>query len=116
MLGKSDRIIARGKPKPGAGFDPGHDKWDYAYSIGRLRPDIVAQLWHSTADDASAIEGFGYRRLAPWVFVRTDADRVDAGAVQRIACTILGDDPFVLGSTTNVLENREAVLHRYCSE
>ena len=23
------------------GFYPGHLKWDYAYSIGQLRPDVV---------------------------------------------------------------------------
>ena len=24
---------------------PGHMKWDYAYSIGKLKPDIIVQLW-----------------------------------------------------------------------
>ena len=27
------------------GFYPGHLKYDYGYSIGKLKPDIVLQLW-----------------------------------------------------------------------
>jgi hypothetical protein len=27
------------------GFWPGHLKWDYAYTIGELRPDAVYQQW-----------------------------------------------------------------------
>jgi arabinofuranosyltransferase len=48
LLGKTDPVIARrgmvGPPTGPArwvGFWPGHLKWDYAYSIGRLRPDAV---------------------------------------------------------------------------
>jgi len=53
ILGKNDRHIARLKmrlPKgPGkvVAFYPGHLKWDYAYSIGRLRPDVVVHLWQA---------------------------------------------------------------------
>jgi hypothetical protein len=56
LLGKSDRTIARGEMKNLAGkdagrldelmaFKPGHTKWDYDYSIGRLKPDVVANTW-----------------------------------------------------------------------
>lgn len=38
FLGKSDRHIARGRAHPGP---PGHNKWDYAYSLGRVRPDLI---------------------------------------------------------------------------
>jgi len=24
---------------------PGHMKWDYDYSIGQLKPDMIVQLW-----------------------------------------------------------------------
>ncbi len=33
-------------------FRPGHMKFDYAYSIGRLQPDVVVQLWQQ-ADEAA---------------------------------------------------------------
>jgi len=51
MLGKADSAVARlpGRVPEGPGrwtaFYPGHMKWDYAYSIGRLRPDLVLEFW-----------------------------------------------------------------------
>lgn len=51
MLGKNDYKIAREPmrtyPLPGGlvAFLPGHMKWDYGYSIGELKPDIVVQFW-----------------------------------------------------------------------
>ena len=102
--------------QPSAGFEPGHDKWDYAYSIGELRPDVVAQLWHASDDDAKAIERWGYVRLAPWVFVRADSDRVDRPAVKRAACGVLRDDPFVLGSETKSVPSLAALADEFCSE
>jgi len=53
LLGKSDAHIARGEVRGAGGlldlenYRPGHMKWDYAYSIGRLKPDVVVQLWNS---------------------------------------------------------------------
>jgi hypothetical protein len=38
FLGKSDRRIAHGKARPGP---PGHNKWDYAYSLGQVRPEVI---------------------------------------------------------------------------
>ena len=56
LLGKSDKLIARTEPQVQAGnfdfdddFRPGHNKWDYDYSIGELQPDVVAQLWGDTS-------------------------------------------------------------------
>jgi len=51
LLGKNDARIARepSPVSPGAErftqFRPGHVKYDYAYSIGQLQPDIIVQLW-----------------------------------------------------------------------
>ena len=51
LLGRNDARIARGPVRISPdirqriGFYPGHMKWDYAYSIGELRPDVVSQLW-----------------------------------------------------------------------
>jgi arabinofuranosyltransferase len=45
LLGKNDAIIAH-EPMhidPSIGFLPGHLKWDYHYSIGRLRPDVILE-------------------------------------------------------------------------
>jgi len=51
LLGKNDVKIAhenaRGANNPFNldKFRPGHMKWDYDYSIGELKPDVVVQLW-----------------------------------------------------------------------
>ncbi len=52
ILGKSDAVIAAEPPK-GSLF-PGLNKWDYDYSVGHLRPDVVVQIWdfnESISDD-----------------------------------------------------------------
>ncbi|MEP7209685.1 MAG: hypothetical protein ABI740_02510, partial [Alphaproteobacteria bacterium] len=43
LLGKMDRKIAASAPK--RSFLPGHNKWDYAYSIETYRPDLILQVW-----------------------------------------------------------------------
>jgi hypothetical protein len=57
MLGKNDRRIAHEPMHPPRAelprdtiprwFYPGHLKWDYAYSIGQLQPDVVTELWEN---------------------------------------------------------------------
>jgi hypothetical protein len=116
LLGKSDRIVATSGRQPSAGFEPGHDKWDYAYSIGQLRPDVVADLWHASDDDVRSIERWRYVQLAPWVFVRADSTRVDKAAVRQAACRILPEDPFILGSETRSVPNLKDLVARYCRE
>ena len=56
FLGKNDPVIAR-EPTHGASgirsisdFRPGHMKWNYDYSIGELKPDIIVQLWGDTEE------------------------------------------------------------------
>ena len=51
ILGKADKVIAREPIKSPvslagiADVRPGHMKWDYAWSIGKLKPDVIVQLW-----------------------------------------------------------------------
>lgn len=60
LLGKNDKVIARQPAHVTSGpfnleaFRPGHMKWDYAYSIEELQPDVVVQLWKQ-ANKAEAI-------------------------------------------------------------
>jgi hypothetical protein len=58
ILGKNDSHIAHEQPHPGPLY-PGHDKWDYGYSIGTLRPDVVVQLW-SDPPSADQMARWGY--------------------------------------------------------
>ena len=54
LLGKSDRKIAHEKMRiipsvsryKATAFYPGHLKFNYDYSIGELKPDVIAQLWY----------------------------------------------------------------------
>ena len=69
LLGKSDPIIAR-LPIKGA-FYPGHNKWDYSYSIGELQPDLVTALWADPPTDAQMGE-WGYSKWCPLIRIRED--------------------------------------------
>jgi len=64
LLGKNDSYIARQNPnftdyvgEWNSTFYPGHNKWNFEYSIGFLKPDMVAQFWGS-----SSITDFGYTK------------------------------------------------------
>ncbi|MEJ5224191.1 MAG: hypothetical protein WHV44_07010 [Anaerolineales bacterium] len=58
LLGKMDKVIAREESKVNERWDTlddfraGHDKWDYAYSLGVLKPDVVVDIRPSTSDQA----------------------------------------------------------------
>jgi len=75
FLGKSDAHVARLPPR--RPFVPGHDKWDYAYSVGEQHPDVIVQTWRATPADVRQIRSFGYAPLGRDAFVRTAASTVD---------------------------------------
>jgi hypothetical protein len=62
LLGKSDRHIANRPPQRVGGetvdFFPGHNKWDYTYSIRDRKPDVVYQLWRGSS--RSNLRAWGY--------------------------------------------------------
>jgi len=58
LLGKSDPVIARMDPV--LGFKPGHDKFDYQYSIGTLSPDVIVQLFVADERDFEYVQSLGY--------------------------------------------------------
>jgi hypothetical protein len=77
-LGYNDRHIAHGAPAVALARDnwreyrPGHVKWDYAYVIDQLHPDVIFQLWEETREGGHAIvrqlRAAGYRRVGDlWV-------------------------------------------------
>ena len=51
LTGKNSKEIAASPPVKvsreffNSSFYPGHNKWNYSYSIGELRPDVVFQNW-----------------------------------------------------------------------
>ena len=48
LLGKNDPVIARMPAVYTKEFLPGHNKWDYKYSIEKLHPDVVVELFRQT--------------------------------------------------------------------
>lgn len=73
LLGKNDPVIAHAPPA--IAFAPGHNKWDYEYSILQLRPDVVA-------DNFNKLRGFmadhlEYLLLPNGIYVRADSTLVD---------------------------------------
>ena len=66
LLGKSDRVIAKAEPAvaplgaSASTFFPGHNKWNYDYSVGELRPDVIFQTWFATEVDLLKLSEWGY--------------------------------------------------------
>jgi arabinofuranosyltransferase len=76
LLGKSDPVIARSPPK--IPFAPGHDKWDFDYSIGKLKPDLVSYRWGDLGGDpADWTVRYGYESLPNGLSVARNSSRVN---------------------------------------
>ncbi|MFP5286040.1 MAG: hypothetical protein ACLGI9_09910, partial [Thermoanaerobaculia bacterium] len=68
ILGFNDRHVARSPsrtPDPRL-FRPGHDRWDFDYLLGRVRPDAFFQVWKGLRMEGVKVgelmTGAGYRR------------------------------------------------------
>ncbi len=59
LLGKADPVIAHERVRTPMSIEdvpdmrPGHMKWDYARSIGALKPDVIVSLWEGTTQEAA---------------------------------------------------------------
>lgn len=85
LLGKNEKRIARAPMKRPRGlgqwllFYPGHMKWDFAYTLGELKPDVVAQLWAASAADAQPYLDRDYVSAVRYfnqMYFRKDSDQV----------------------------------------
>jgi hypothetical protein len=65
LLGKNDTFIASSAPH--GAFFPGHNKWDYDYSIGKLQPDVIFQTFDRglEIDLHERIINWGYKKMCP---------------------------------------------------
>lgn len=82
LLGKSDVHVAHTAPQD-VPFVPGHVKYDYEWSIGRLRPDLVVAVYGDAAAARAALDDTGYEQLRGNVYVRSDATTVDRTGLAR---------------------------------
>lgn len=78
LLGKSDPLIAKGPPA--ATFMPGHNKWNYDYSIGVLKPDVIADNFFKLRSFMET--NTDYQRLPNGIYVRKDSTLVDFAGLQ----------------------------------
>jgi hypothetical protein len=81
MLGKNDATIA--KHAPVGIFSPGHDKWDYHYTLGARHPDIMVELLDATPEDLSYIASLGFVVLPNGLYVRADSTGIDRELLGR---------------------------------
>lgn len=65
LLGKNDMFIATSAPH--GDFFPGHNKWDYDYSIGKLQPDVIFQTYDRDIEKNlhQRIANWGYKKMCP---------------------------------------------------
>jgi peptidoglycan/LPS O-acetylase OafA/YrhL len=78
LLGKNDRHVAKLAPR--GVFSPGHDKWDYAYSLGQRGSKLVVEPVDLDDADKAYIAGLGFEELKNGMLLRRDAG-VDAAAL-----------------------------------
>ncbi len=79
LLGLNDPIVAMSE---GHGeFYPGHNKWDYDYSIGQLQPDLIADNFAPLADFMRDVEN--YAKLPNGIYIRKDSARANADGLSK---------------------------------
>jgi hypothetical protein len=87
ILGKADPYIAHQTVRtpmsiPDIPFmRPGHMKWDYAYTFGKLKPDVIVSIWEGTSAEA-----------APYL----EKDYIYALIGEKLKVYLLKDSPRIL--------------------
>lgn len=86
LLGKCDRVVATGPIA--TSFRPGHCKWDYDYSIGMLKPQIIADDWGTLRgwlQNRSTLNGVDYQKCSAgfWVSRGCPLSPTDLAAQQK---------------------------------
>jgi hypothetical protein len=69
LLGLNDPIVAKGNGR--GEFYPGHNKWNYEYSIGQLLPDLVADNFEPLAGYMRSNDR--YQMLDSDIYIRKDS-------------------------------------------
>lgn len=71
LLGKNDRHVAKLAPR--GVFSPGHDKWDYEYSLAERKSDLIVETVDVNPTDEAYIESLGFQKLENEMRLRADA-------------------------------------------
>jgi hypothetical protein len=77
LLGLNDPVVAK---SIGQGeFYPGHNKWDYEYSITQLQPDLIADNFAPLADFMRGNKQ--YNKLDNGIYVRIDSTLINSDEI-----------------------------------
>jgi len=79
LLGKNDKHIARLLPK--GVFSPGHDKWDYEWSLGTRKSQLIVEPVDVSDDEQRYIDSLGFKKLPNEMLLRDGAPGVDPALV-----------------------------------
>ena len=71
LLGKNDRHVAKLAPR--GVFSPGHDKWDYEYSLGERNSDLIVETVDVTPADEEYMASLGFETLPNGMRLRGSA-------------------------------------------
>lgn len=91
ILGKADPYIAHQNVRTPMGIPdipnmrPGHMKWDYAHTIGKLKPDVIVSLWEGTSEEAAPYIGdYDLATIAPKikVYLKRDSANINWTTLQ----------------------------------
>ena len=72
---------------PKGGFYPGHMKWDYDYSIGKLKPDVIVELYRPTPDEVQRDIDPSYSYVpidGELMFLRVDSPHIKWEEVDKL--------------------------------
>jgi len=81
LLGKNDRHVAKLAPR--GVFSPGHDKWDYEYSLGERNSDLIVETVDVNPADEAYIESLGFEKLENGMRLRGSAPVVRRDLIGR---------------------------------
>ncbi|MBL8098003.1 MAG: hypothetical protein JNK81_02420 [Anaerolineales bacterium] len=91
ILGKADPYIAHQNVRTPMGIPdiptmrPGHMKWDYAYTFGELKPDVIVSIWENTSEEAAPyLEDYIFATIAERikVYLRKDSPNINWELIQ----------------------------------
>lgn len=81
LLGKNDRHVAKLAPR--GVFSPGHDKWDYPYSLGERGSQLVVETVDVNPADEAYLTQLGFKTLDNEMRLRDGAPAKDPEILGR---------------------------------
>ena len=81
LLGKNDRHVAKLAPR--GVFSPGHDKWDYPYSLGERNSQLIVETVDVDEADEAYMASLGFEKLPNGMRLRKSAEVKDREILGR---------------------------------